>query len=417
MTASGDMAQEQMKAQTRISKFAICCALFVGLNLAFAMSFNFQGLDIFPLQNRTEVWWTVKNFRELRDRADLLLIGSSLMCRIINEGDATRAHKVFNGHTHYCSQNLEDALDKELHTKIKTVSLAVPGLNASDASVVGCELLKGQKKPALIVYGIAPRDLMDNALTNPAGTDVFHLLEKIGDLSDVAYTARTTREDQFKFAVNQLLSRALPIYKCQEELAVAFRRQASGLLEKYVPMPATCLLPPLDRQTRVVLHLLASDEEANLRIFPFDPECRDHSDCRNNYLYSYNPFKPRQYRMQLYFVDRFLRIAQERGMKVVLVNMPLRQDSFDLMPMNFYNLYSQDIRRLAATRGATLIDMQCMAFKDDDFDDQVHLTGLGACKFIERLAPRLANVVNGTVVARSAHRPVDLSTTSTRTVF
>jgi hypothetical protein len=404
-----------------ISKFGIACVLFGAVNLAFAFCFGASGSDVFPLQNRTEAWWTVKNFRECRNHADVLLIGSSLMCRVINEGEATYAHRVLNGHAHYYSQKLEDLLSQELKTKIKSISLSIPGLNASDASVVGCELLQGQKKPNIIVYGIAPRDVMDNALESPAGTDVFHLMEKIGNLSDVAYTARPTREDKFKYAFNQLLSRAVPLYKDQEELVVCFRREASNLLQEYVPTPAIGYVPPsvtpIDRETRVAMRLLSPDSEANLRIFPSDAEHPEHFDFRNCYLAAYNPFRPKQYRTQLDFVDRFLRTAQERDMKVVLVNMPLRQDSFDLMPANFYNLYSQDIRRLAATRGATLIDMQPMAFEDEDFVDQVHLTGTGACKFIDRLAPRLANVVRGAVVARSSDPPLDLSTTTTRPLF
>jgi hypothetical protein len=412
----GNMAQ-LTTAKTKISRFVICCVLFVAVNLAFAFCLKASGLDIFSLQNRTEAWWTVNNFRQNQDHADVLLIGSSLMCRVINEGEATYAHRVLNGHAHYFSHKLEDVLAKELNRPVKSASLSIPGLNASDASVIGCELLQGERKPGIIVYGVAPRDLMDNALESPAGTDVFHLIEKTADLSDVAYGARPTREEKFKYAFNQLLSRIFPLYKYQEELAVGFRRGASGFLQDCVPTPALALVPPIDRQTRVAMRLLSPDSEADLRIFPSDTEHPEHYDFRNCYLAAYNPFRPKQYRTQLGFVDRFLKTAQERDIKVVLVNMPLRQDSFDLMPANFYNLYSQDIRRLAATRGATVIDMQPMAFKDEDFVDQVHLTGTGACKFIDRLGPRLANLVRGAVVARSSQPPIDLSTTTTRPLF
>jgi hypothetical protein len=102
------------------------------------------------------------------------------------------------------------------------------------------------------------------------------------------------------------------------------------------------------------------------------------------------------------FLDRFLKIAKARNIQVVLVNMPLRKDSFELMPPNFHNLYMQDAQKLATVNGAHFIDLQNSGFADADYDDQVHLTGQGASKLVELLTPKLVPYVSR-AIANNAH--------------
>jgi hypothetical protein len=96
-----------------------------------------------------------------------------------------------------------------------------------------------------------------------------------------------------------------------------------------------------------------------------------------------------------------LRFAEDRGIKVILVNMPLRQDNLTAMMPNFYELYQSDVRKHAAKFHAQVIDLfDARAFTDNDFIDTVHLTGHGAVKFVDKLAAAVAPDVASAAVAQ-----------------
>jgi len=304
---------------------------------------------------------------------------------------------------------MEDLLARDLGHKVMTASLSVPGMNASDVSVVFSELVKNDKVPDVIVYGIAPRDFMDNALEEPANTSLYQLMEKSGQLADVSDLSRSTREERAKYAANCLLRKIVPLYEKQTELTIIFRRSAKQELTKILPAPAICNLPAFDKVSKSLLHLFPEDMDAFCHVTPFDKSRPNTADFKNCYLVSYNPFRPSLYKPQMKFLDRFLKIARERNIQVILVNMPLRKDSFELMPPNFYNLYMQDAQRLATANGAHLIDLQNSGFDDTDYDDQVHLTGRGASKLVELLTPQLAPYVSQAIANKTNARQLSFS--------
>ncbi|MDR3617393.1 MAG: DUF1574 family protein [Candidatus Obscuribacterales bacterium] len=394
----------------RIPKFLIACLGFALVNVAFGCTEKDTLGDSFQFQNQDIGWWTVNNFRQLQKRADVLLIGSSLMCRVTNEGEATYLNHDLNGNEHHRCQHMEDLLAQDLHRKVLTTSLSVPGMNASDASVVFSELVKDGKIPDVIVYGIAPRDFLDNGLEVPANTSLYQLMEKTGQLQDVANLSRLTRTDRAKYAANKVLRRIFPLYDKQTELSIIFRRAAKQELAKTLPAPAICELPTLDKVTKSLLHLVPEDSDPYCHVTPYDESHPNTADFKNCYLVSYNPFRPGLYNPQMKFLDRFLKIAKSRNIQVILVNMPLRKDSFNLMPPNLHNLYMQDAQRIATANGANFVDMQHSGFNDADYDDQVHLTGRGASKFVELLTPKLVPYISQALATKEAARQLSAST-------
>ena len=352
--------------------------------------------DLFAWQNHDACWWTVKNFKDSQGHADVLLLGSSLMCRVVNEGDATYLKRPVNALGHFRSQHLEDALSAGQSHHYQTISLAVGGMNASDVSTLVPPLLTTDKLPSAIVYGIGPRDLFDNSLESAADAPAFRLAEKLQSFdSEVQKNARPSREAQFKLAINRILQFALPLYRFQDELSVALRRQSLIAINALVPEPRACSIQPLSTIQKAQLHLVPADMDNTCLVKPDDPVHPDIFDFNNNYFMSYNPFRPALYRRQLFFLDRFLKFGTEDGIKIILVKMPLRADNLTLMVPNFYSLYNQDIDRLARANGAVVVDASKTAkFSDSDFTDTVHLSGGGACKLIDALAPIVARNVS-----------------------
>jgi len=378
---------------SRISAALAAFTFFVGLNILSTWFLPGCLSDRFALQNRDAFWWAAKHYRDLPHHADILLLGSSLMCRVVNEGDATFLKHPVNALAHYRSEHLENALSAQ--GRYRTASLAVGGMNVSDVAVLVPELCQSGKKPSVIVYGIGPRDLFDNSLESPSDTPAFRLAEKLADFDDeVEKMARPGRGPQFKLAVNRCLRYFLPIYCYQGELAVIFRRVVKKgfdlVLDAAFPRPEKLVIEQNSVQ-QMVLHLVPIDLKNYCLVKPDNPLRPERFDFTNNYIMSYNPFKPALYQRQLFFLRRFLNYCKRERITTILVKMPLRKDNFALMPPNFYDLYSQDVDGLAREYKAVVIDPSAtVPFTDDDFTDTVHLTGRGACRLIELIAPTIA---------------------------
>ncbi len=340
---------------------------------------------ILAQQRKDLSWWTIRSFLALHRRPTVVLIGSSVMTKVSNEGDATYLGKILDARTHHRSQYLEDLISERSSEAPYCASLSIPEMNASDVGVATSVLLKSPHKPDLLVYGIAPRDLMDNALSMPSQTSTYHLLEKIGDLSALAYDARLGFEAKFKFCVNSVLRLLCPLYCYQEEVALKWQHFCGSEIAQF--MPKQNVAANLTEKVLVTLHMVPNEFDTAISSLPYDPARREHGDLSNCYIASYNPFRKQLYEAQVQFLSRCLETCQSRGIKVLLVNMPLRADSFKLMPAGFYKRYLNDVQKIAAAKRADFLDFEKNeSFVDDDFVDQVHLSGAGGCKFVRCLA-------------------------------
>ncbi|MFN8550619.1 MAG: hypothetical protein U0103_03945 [Candidatus Obscuribacterales bacterium] len=164
-------------------------ALFI-LDLAARLSYQYWNIDRFDSPNKSWIWWAVSDFHRQPQTPDIVLLGSSLMLEALNTGDATYLHKAQNVSLHHTSSCLQDDLQAKLGYKPHTFSFAIAGQMASDAYAIASTLLRGKDKPTTIVYGIAPRDFMDNTLTNVTTTETFRYLARVGDLSKTFAAAK-----------------------------------------------------------------------------------------------------------------------------------------------------------------------------------------------------------------------------------
>lgn len=382
------------------SATAVALALFVLINTGFAVYLQMANRDRFQIMPHSWGWWAVNSLLKEKQPADVMLLGSSLVQRLVDEGEATYLNRQINSLEHRCCQHLEDKLTAFRGKPVSTFSYTVGGLHASDASVVASEMLKGVRQPRAIVYGIAPRDVFNNMLASPYLTETYQIMSKIGNLDDVAYEARTNTNEKFEYFVSSILAGFLRLYDYRTELANCFRQQyakvADRLAARLVARPAN----PFNLMDQIALHMIPDELSGTFLIAPDDPKNPPCQDNRATYLLSYRPFRQRFYDVQFNFLERFLRITRERGIPVVFINMPLRNDNFEAMMPGFYARYQSDLKTLASKYGASLIDMNgSQIFGNQDFTDQVHLNGRGACKFVDAVAPRLAPLLTKPCIA------------------
>ncbi|MBC7996571.1 MAG: hypothetical protein IAF58_01415, partial [Leptolyngbya sp.] len=156
-----------------LSSYAVLAFL-----LFIVFDFGFRTLDhaiklTNPLEspNRSLIWWTINGYAREPKAPEVVLLGSSLMMTAHHAGDATKTKEVQNEVKHFRSACVQDFLSTDLGKQISCFSFAIAGQMASDAYVITRTMLNGEKRPRAIVYGIAPRDLIDNTLPSAASTE------------------------------------------------------------------------------------------------------------------------------------------------------------------------------------------------------------------------------------------------------
>lgn len=346
-------------------------------------------------------WWATKCVLDQKQPIDVFFMGSSLMQRVMDEGEATYLNEHINGLLHRNSTAMEGLLKPKFQRHVATNSYTVGGLHASDAAMVTAALLRDEHKPAAIVYGIAPRDMMNNLLSGPTDTETFQLLNRLRPQPEVAKLAYTSSSEKFDHAVSNALIALSPLYDWRAELSQVFRRRVGRKLNDianlYVPVPKN----PLKLLDQIRLRMSPEELTGELSIAPFDPKHPTCEDNRAGYLFAYRPFRARFYERQKVFFQQMLKTANERGIQVIVVNMPLRSDNLSAMEPGFYDLYLNDLRAMTAKYNASFMDMNDqITFSHENFTDQVHLNGAGALKLVQCLAPRLSSVLQTDSVER-----------------
>lgn len=365
-------------------------AAIVLFDLFVRLSIGSWPIDPYNSPNRSWVWWAVQDFRKAtaspESKPDVVLLGSSLMMAALHGGDATFLNLPQNVAFHHRAQILEELLQKKTGTRVNTFAFAIGGQMASDAYALTSTLLSGPNQPKAIIYGIAPRDFMDNTLASPASTETFRYMSRLGGLQDVGWQSRTGFWEQAEYGLAQLSA----LYEHRLDFVYLQNKYVKEILKHTLAFKNLDEVhTPFPLRKLALLELPEDQGPNDLMILPFKKEEYKFDDNLNEYRMRYRAFKPKQFEMQLAFLERMLKFCHERGTAVYLVNMPLTQDNVGLMPPGFYDNYKRRIASLAQNFGAVVVDMHDPAtFSKDLFADSVHMNGAGGVKFFQVLADR-----------------------------
>lgn len=383
------MAKEA-RAKAFLSSYVLLgLFMFLALDTGFRVADNaFHFTSPFESPNRSLIWWTANGFVREKSAPDIALLGSSLMMTAHHAGDATKLNQVQNEVSHFHSACLQDFLADKTGQKPTTFSFAIAGQMASDSYLIARTLLAGDKQPKVIVYGIAPRDLIDNTLPSAASTETFRYLSRIDDYSDIALTARTSFNEMFQFGLEKILyslSHRPNLIAWQHKLAYTlapFGQNAITANELQTPF----------KLRRLAFSQLPDDSGANeLKVGPYGAEPEPYRDNTQEYRQRYKSIKQKTYTSQLGYLEKLMKLSKERGIQLIVVNMPLTPGNVALMPAGFYDQYKSKVGAMAAANGAEFLDLnKPNIFEQKHFADTVHLNGLGGVEFFKLLSDELA---------------------------
>ncbi len=375
-----------------LSSYAICAALMLlVLDIAGGALVQYapQILSFSPYKaaNRSWVWWNVRDFKQLKSAPDIVLLGSSLMMAPLHGGDAAHLNLPQNVAFHHHSQLLEDLLKEKFGHTYKTFAFALGGEMVSDAYVIAHTLLKDDRKPKVIIYGIAPRDFMDNALPSASSTEIFKYMDRFSDLGAIDKESASSPLEQSEKG----LSKVSFTYKHRPDFLYVQHRWAKELFRKLLGYEELeQVRSPLHIRKQAFLELPEDFGPTSLFVTPPPVIAEPYKANLEEYKFRYRKLNLKQFKSQLGFLERLLETAEKDGTRVVIVNMPLTVDNVALMPAGFYQSYLEQVGAVVKKHQALFLDLNDPSlFPQKYFTDSVHLNGRGGQHFFEVLAARL----------------------------
>ncbi len=376
----------RIRSARYLSYVLIAVAALALADVGARISYPYWNIDRYDSPNKSWIWWAVSDFHRQPQTPDVVLLGSSLMLEALNTGDATYLHHPQNVSLHHTSSCLQDDLAAKLGYKPSTFSFAIAGQMASDAYAIASTLLTGTAKPTTIVYGIAPRDFMDNTLTNVTTTETFRYLARVGDLSKTIAASKPS----FFEVIDHWFENISFIYKHRVDLACVEQHAAKSLLKSLGHRDLDTYKVPFELR-RIALKEVFEDIASNeTMVCPYGNPPVPYLDNLAEYRQRYAHMNVKMFNSQLGYLNQLLQYGQEQNINVVLVNMPLTTDNVGTMPPGFYQNYLAQIAAVSRKYKSKLIDLNTPGnFNRGYFADSAHLNGLGGMRFFELLSEAL----------------------------
>jgi hypothetical protein len=385
--------------------------------------------------------------------ANVVLLGSSLIMFPFwamdvehNAGIADIAH-------YHRSLYLEKALnagnDRRKRVQAGVFSLASAGQMGSDAFLYVNELLKGPRAPKCLVWGIAPRDFGDANVPNPMVTPSFQKLVNLSNFNYYKPIFLPRFDDQAEFVANRacfIYGKRLRVQKEVDKLLERANSLLAGRLSAGNKKPKLGSIVAGEVAGAGVAALAGSGGDANINTPTAGVGVSDGTNggarrtvvnvlvaggtndgaggganvsvagganigarldaqayaqwqavekqrwelSVKEYRERYRKIGERDLSEQLNFLKKVVTLCKERGISLVLVNMPLSKRNLELLPPDFYDQYRHNIATIlvSSRSDAKFVDLGSdTSFTDADFWDTVHMNHAGGKKLVEKISP------------------------------
>lgn len=370
-------------------RFVMAAAIFAALCI-FAGATKFCALPPTQYPYRSWTAWTIDDFLKQTTAPDVVFLGSSLVLVPVTGVDADYLQKRLDGALHHESVYFDRLFSEKSGLAVHSFDFALPGEMPSDACLIANFLLKQPKTPSLVIYGVGPRDFMDNLLPSPASTDPYHFLARFGDVSKWAPLLMPDWVERFGYELGRLVY----LYGNKSDIAANLSSAALSPLNK--------ILPPVrlsSTEASSLMHQLLPGYkpfglnigEAFFRPLSTRAEDTAFTDNLAEYRKRYKTLNWQTYLTQMYFFADTLSCIRHQGSHCVVVAMPITELNRSLLSDQSWQMYRAGIKAVASREGATFVDFNDdNSFKQSDFCDTVHLHAGGGRKWLNKLIATLA---------------------------
>lgn len=381
--------------------FPVAVAIFAAANLVFSGALMPKSARDDEKNARGGDFWTnpalidlaIHKFKETTqvERPRVVLLGSSLVMFPFWAMDAGINPKIDDIAHYHQSMALSRALSATqvpAAGSVPVFNLASAGQMSSDTYLYVNEFLAGASKPDVVLWGVAPRDFGDANLTSPMSTVSFKRIVNLQNLAKYKATFLPHFNEQAEFIANEICYFYGRRWRMQRESDRLIEKLDTVITSKCGVTPGAGSLAPA--QASGVVFADEPGADITRRLTGFARE-RWVSSLRE-YRSRYKGIGDRDITVQISCLDRTLKLCRDRGIKVVLVNLPLTRANRELMPAHFYQRFGGELAAAAARYPSDVsyfdlsLDKRFTAY---DFWDTVHMNQLGGAKLLNIIVPTI----------------------------
>lgn len=396
-----EKAHQAGKKKWRSTAVFWSMAAFVSLNAAL---FAFNNDDkrttkAVNTESKQDLWsgpasidLAVNAFHALKERPTISLLGSSLIMHPFWAMDLAKNKDISDIFHYHNSIAMSDALKDAGVPDQRVFSFAIFGEMISDSYIYVNDFLKGDKKPDVIFFGIAPRDFSDSDLPAPMATLTFKHLVGLPNFNRYADAYLPGFQDKADFIASHACFFYGKRWRLQHEVTKAFEKIYDRL-----GLQALCgelILPEQSAEKSVAGFTLTGTLNERW------------TGSLKEYKHRYRDIDKKDLSVQFGFLDRLLKTCANRDIRVVVVNMPLTAENRALLPDGFYDTFRQRIKETANRPLVQFVDLgSAPQFTKKDFWDTAHLNHLGGYKLIAATLPYMKKALTEAQLERTASEP------------
>jgi len=360
------------RASTCLQLFVLLIALYAVLEPCLPNFAQMIKPELIP-SNSMRV--KITDFLSTPSNPDIVIMGSSLVLAPALHCDAAmlplsvKEKAIFRKNqakSYTKAQYLEDLLSESSGKNLNIYNLGIPSAMAADNYILLEEMIACNKRPDLIILGLAARDFINCARVNPEQSPLcdevrrFHKERNYTNADQIRSVPTVIGENIGAFKNNLVLIKSLA-----NDIVCEWRQKGFK--------PETQSEQALQE---VVLPTRDAIEQDRIKYSKF-----------------FTDATPQVLRGQLDYADRIVKLANKAKIPIVIVNMPVTSTHKALLSPELSSMYQNGIENLAIRNDCALIDLDSTSQfdGDSDFRDSVHLNAKGGRKFYNELVAQIVD--------------------------
>lgn len=381
------MALESIKKIFKSGPLAWAVLVFAGLNLAFFAWNPFGNVDpdALPIA-RNWVWWATHEFIEAKKAPDVVVLGSSVVMHPLWHHEADYREQTVDLVADHRSHFLEHVIGEAASLKnLDCFNFGLPGSMASDDYMISRALFTKDRKPAVVILGICPRDMVDNRFNNAGSSKHFQYLSRFTDARGLLDLSMPQWWQRIGYLTTESVYFSAKAQAAQVVASETVKKIFDPLLSR---LPAS----PLDRKSEEDKRFAMYQNVVEKGFWIAKPKApfmfvADTADLKKRFKTPNNPL----FENQRKWLDMCLEDCQSKGIRVVLVNMPNTQIARGVMPAGVYERHVSTLQELAVARNCLYVNADVPNYYGEkDFTDWCHLSADGGKKAFELIGKALS---------------------------
>lgn len=330
------------------------------------------------------VYWATREFMQTHDHPQVVMIGSSLVMNATWLQEAAHLNQDVDIVANHRTTYLESVIKRYLPGfNAQCYNFGLPGSMASDDYMVIRALFKGERKPAIAVIGLGPRDLMDCRFNCAASSKHFQYLERYTDTHDIVNLSMPQFWQRVNFVVKELDYFVGKKWNIQVASGETARRFFDPVISK-LSRPG-----PLEYSNEANYRLeiakgvwIAHPSQASYFFLDNTAEWKRRHRRTNNELFN----------NQAQFLELALKQCRAEGIEPMLVNMPILESSKNAMHPEIYPRHVNLLKTMASKYNCVFVDTNELAtFVPEDFTDTCHMDASGGKKLLDIVGTAIGN--------------------------